>query len=78
MLDLQFIRENPDIVRAALKNKNREGAVDLNRVLQLAEQRKLAAAEVADINRRRKEAADARDAESGKKIKDESKAAEER
>jgi seryl-tRNA synthetase len=78
MLDLQFIRENPDIVRAALKNKNREGTVDLDRVLELAEQRKLAAAAVSDINRRRKEAADARDAEAGKKLKDEIKEAEER
>ncbi len=78
MLDLQFIRDNTDIVRAALKNKNREGTVDINRVLQLAEQRKLAAAAIDDVNRRRKVAADARDAEEGKKLKDESKEAEER
>jgi seryl-tRNA synthetase len=78
MLDLQFIRENEDIVRAALKNKNREGTVDLKRVLELAEERKLAAASIADINRRRKLAADARDAETGKQLKEESKVAEER
>ena len=39
MLDITFIRENPDIVRAALKNKNRED-VDLDRVLALADERK--------------------------------------
>ncbi len=42
MLDIQFIKENPDLVRAALKNKNREG-VDLDRVLVLADERKSAA-----------------------------------
>ncbi len=76
MLDLQFIRENPDIVRAALKNKNRE--VDLDRLLRLAEERKAAAQEVSEINRKRNEAADARDAEAGRRLKDELKSAEER
>lgn len=78
MLDLQFIRDNLDIVRAALKNKNREGTVDLNKLLALAEERKLAAADVAEVNRKRKEAADARDAEAGKRLKEEAKAAEDR
>jgi seryl-tRNA synthetase len=78
MLDIQFIRENPDIVRAALKNKNREGTVDLDRVLALAEERKAAAGEVTEVNRKRKEAAEQRDAEAGKRLKDEAKAAEEK
>ena len=77
MLDITFIRENPDIVRAALKNKNREG-VDLDRVLQLAEERKSLAGEVAELNRKRKEAADARDAEAGKRLKIELAALEEK
>lgn len=74
MLDIQFIRENPDIVRAALKNKNRE--VDLDRALALADERKKLAGTVADINRQRNEAQAARDAEAGKRLKDELKAAE--
>lgn len=78
MLDLQFIRENPDIVKAALKNKNREGAVDLDKLLALAEERKLASGAVAEVNRKRKEAADARDAEAGRRLKDEAKAAEDK
>lgn len=77
MLDLQFIRENPDIVRAAIKNKNKEG-IDLDRLLALAEERKAAAGEISDINRRRNEAQAARDAEAGKNLKEELKAAEEK
>jgi seryl-tRNA synthetase len=76
MLDLQFIRDNADIVRAALKNKNREG-VDLDRILVLADERKKAAGLVGDINKKRNEAQAARDAEAGKRLKDELKAAEE-
>ena len=51
MLDITFIRENPDIVRDAIKNKNREG-IDLERVLVLAEDRKKAAQSISDINKR--------------------------
>jgi seryl-tRNA synthetase len=77
MLDLQFIRENPDLVRAALKNKNREGTVDLERVLALADERKKAAGAISDINQRRNEAQKNRDAEAGKRLKEELRAAEE-
>src|SRR3989344_8338488 len=77
MLDLQFIRENPDIVRAAIKNKNRED-IDLDRILQLADERKKLAGEISDINRRRNEAQSARDSEAGKKLKEELKNAEDR
>jgi len=76
MLDLQFIRENPDIVRAALKNKNRE-PVDIDRILELAEQRKKIAGEISEINRKRNEAQAARNAEAGKQLKDALKTAEE-
>lgn len=77
MLDIQFIRENPDIVRAAIKNKNR-GGIDLDRILALAEERKKIAGEISDINRKRNEAQAARDGEAGKRLKDELKDAEER
>ena len=76
MLDLQFIRDNADIVRLALKNKNREG-VDLDRILALADERKKAAGAVSDINKKRNDAQQARDAEAGKRLKDELKVAEE-
>ena len=42
MLDIQFIRDNPDIVLAAIKNKNR-GPIDLERILKLADERKVLA-----------------------------------
>ena len=74
MLDIKFIRENPDIVRAALKNKNRD--VDLDRVLVLAEERKIAAQAVADLNRHKNEAAAARDIEVGRRLKEEQNVAE--
>jgi seryl-tRNA synthetase len=76
MLDITFIRENPDIVRAAIKNKNREG-IDLDRILELADQRKKYATEISEINRKRGEAQEARDIEGGKRLKEELKAAEE-
>lgn len=78
MLDLQFIRENPDIVRAAMKNKNREGVVDLEHMLGLADERKKLAGDIGEINRLRREAQEARDAEAGKRLKDELKVVEDK
>ncbi len=52
MLDITFIRENPDIVRAAIKNKNREG-IDLDRLLKLADDRKALAGEISDLNQQK-------------------------
>ncbi len=77
MLDLQFIRDNQDLVRAAMKNKNRDG-IDLDRIVELAEERKKAAGDVSNINRKRKEAQSSRDVEAGKRLKDELQAAEEK
>ncbi len=76
MLDITFIRENQDIVRAALKNKNRED-VDLDRILSLADDRKKAAQALSDLNRKKNEAAAARDIEAGRSVKEELRAAEE-
>ncbi len=75
MLDITFIRENPDLVRAAIKNKNKEG-IDLDRLLVLADERKKVAGEVGEINRKRNEAQAARDGEAGKKLKEELSTAE--
>ncbi len=77
MLDIQFIRENPDLVRAAIKNKNREG-IDLDRILMLADERKKASGIISEVNRKRGETQELRDAEAGKKLKDELKTAEEK
>src|SRR3989338_2576000 len=76
MLDITFIRENPELVRAAIKNKKREG-IDLDKILTLADLRKVLAGKLADANRSRNEAANNRDAEAGKKSKEEAKDLEE-
>ena len=85
MLDIQFIRDNPDIVRAALKNKNREGTVDLDRLLSLAEERKTLAGTVSELNRKRNEASKSASPspseefrETGKRLKEEVAQAEEK
>ncbi len=78
MLDVQFIRDNPDIVRAAMKNKNKEGLVDLDRVIALADERKKLAGDISEVNRKRGEAQQARDGEAGKQLKEELRAAEEK
>ncbi len=77
MLDITFIRDNLDIVKAAIQNKNRQG-IDLDRIVALADERKKVATEISDTNRKRNEAAAARDAEAGKKLKDDLKALEEK
>ena len=77
MLDVTFIRENPDIIRAALKNKNREG-VDIDQLLALADERKKLAGDIGELNRKRNEAQANRDAETGKRLKEEGKNLEEK
>ena len=75
MLDLNFIRENPDIVRKAMKDKNREG-IDLDRILALAEERKVLSQKVSDLGRARNEAQAVRNVEEGKRLKEEHQTAE--
>ena len=77
MLDVKFIRENIDIVRSAITNKNREG-IDLDRALALADERKALVQKITELNQKKNEAAAARDIEAGKRIKEETKEAEEK
>ena len=65
MLDIAFIKENPDIVRAAIKNKNSE-EVDIDELLKLYEEKKILQQEIDDLNREKNAAATARDVERGK------------
>lgn len=76
MLDIHFIRDNPDLVRDAIKNKNREG-IDLDRILKLADDRKKIAGDISEINRKRNVAQESRDFEGGTLLKNELKTAEE-
>jgi seryl-tRNA synthetase len=77
MLDIAFIRDNPDIVRSAIKNKNRQD-IDLDEILRLAEERKKLAGDISETNRKRNEAQSSRDIEAGKKLKEELSALEDR
>lgn len=65
MLDIAFIRENKELVQAAIQNKNR-GDIDLNRIIKLADTRKELAGKISETNQARNEAAKNRDAEAGK------------
>ncbi len=75
MLDIKFIKDNPDIVRAAITNKKGK-PIDLDEVVKLSDERKSLAQKIDEINRKRNEAASARDIEAGKKLKEEHAALE--
>ena len=77
MLDIKFIRDNADIVRAAIQNKKAK-PVDIDEVLKLHEERKDIRQQIDEINRKRNEAQAARDIEAGKKLKEELAALEEK
>lgn len=67
MLDIKFIRENSDLVVAAIKNKNRE--VDIVELLQVYEERKELNQKIDDLNKERNIAAANRDIEKGTALK---------
>jgi len=69
MLDIKFIRENPDIVRAAIKNKKGE-PVDLDALFTLADSRKELMQKIDETNRLRNEAQNSRNVDEGKRLKD--------
>lgn len=76
MLDIKFIKEHSDIVRAAIKNKKGED-VDLEEVFALYEKRTELRNAISELNRQKNEAATARDIEKGKQVKGELQDAEE-
>ena len=69
MLDIKFIRENKDLVVKAIKDKRRP-EVDLDKVLDLYDKRKTKRQELEELNRQRNIAAQERDNELGKNVKD--------
>lgn len=75
MLDIKFIRENPDIVKAAIQNKRTEH-VDIDELLKYADERKALSQKIDEVNRQRNEAQSNRDIEGGKRLKDELEALE--
>lgn len=77
MLDIKFIQDNKAIVAKAIVDKKRE-PVDLDLVLSLYEERKQLRGEIDELNRRKNEAAMARDIEAGKQVKEEIQLKEEK
>jgi seryl-tRNA synthetase len=67
MLDIKFIRENKDIVEAAVKNKNRTVSVD--ELIAAHDKKKALTQKLDDLNRERNEAARNRDAAKGSELK---------
>jgi seryl-tRNA synthetase len=70
MLDIKFIKENKEIVAAAIKNKNKD--VDLDQLLAFAEEKKALRQQLDELNQKRNEAAKARNIEEGKRLKQQS------
>jgi seryl-tRNA synthetase len=69
MLDIKFIRENKEIVAAAVKNK--KSSVDIDRLLAVYDQKKKLLQQVDEINRKRNAAAAVRDVAQGTALKHE-------
>jgi seryl-tRNA synthetase len=67
MLDIKFIRENKDLVAMAAKKKHVE--FDVQTLLDADDKRKELSNKVDEKNKERKEAAEKRDVEAGKKLK---------
>lgn len=77
MLDIKFIRENRDIVEAAMKNKN-AAPIDFDALFALADERKALGQQIDEVQRKRNEAQKTRDVEVGKKLKEELQELEEK
>lgn len=69
MLDINFIRENPDIVKKAVSDKGLD--VDIEELLKVDQERKELIAKVDTLRHQRNQAAEARDIEKGRQIKQE-------
>jgi seryl-tRNA synthetase len=69
MLDIKFIRDNKELVREAVKNKNRD--VDIDLLVLMSDERKALRTKLDENNQKRNEAAKARDIETGKRLKTE-------
>src|SRR3989338_1378271 len=75
MLDIKIIRENPDLVKTACKNKN--VSVDIDQLLELDVTRRDVQGKLDETNRARNEAAKAKHMEKGKALKTTASALEE-
>ncbi|HXK38953.1 serine--tRNA ligase [Candidatus Kaiserbacteria bacterium RIFCSPHIGHO2_01_FULL_50_13] len=70
MLDIKFIRENRDIVEKAIRDKKTE-PIDLDKVIQLYEERKALRTKLDEVNAARNKAAKEQNHADGKRLKEE-------
>lgn len=75
MLDIQFIRDNPDLVKKGTEDKGHDGAL-VDRVLKFDEERRELMTKVQELRTQRNAAAKNQDREEGKRIKEELKKVE--
>lgn len=68
MLDIKFIRDNPEAVKTAVRNKNSK--VDIDALLKVDQERRDLLTKVETLNQKRNEAAKAKDIAAGKAIKE--------
>lgn len=78
MLDVKFIRENKELVQQAIQNKKVKEDIDLDVLLSLSEEKKELQTQIDAINAKRNEAAKAQDIETGKQLKEEGTALEQK
>lgn len=52
MLDIKFIKENKDIVTAAIKNKNIKAPIDLDRLFVLYDERQAKRTQLDELNQK--------------------------
>jgi len=76
MLDIEFIKENRAVVEKAIADKKGE-QIDLDKLLKLHEERSTLRGAVSEVNERRNKAAQDRDIEEGKRLKEEGQKLEE-
>ena len=67
MIDPELLRENPELVKAACKNKN--VTIDVDAILALDVKKRELAGQIDEINRARKAAAETKDVEHGRALK---------
>src|SRR5579864_4525177 len=68
MLDIKFIRDNPEVVKLAVKNK--KAKVDVDQLLALDEQRRSLITKIEDLNKEKNAAAKEKDIQRGKLVKE--------
>ncbi|NBT36643.1 MAG: hypothetical protein EBT21_00605, partial [Actinobacteria bacterium] len=66
MIDMKILREQPELVKAACRNKNVD--VDVDALLALDVSRRELQGKLDELNRARKEAAQGKDIERGKEL----------